>query len=83
MGIAIAHCDLVSIHASVMEATGHPLRPPGRQGVSIHASVMEATPAAPGHCRPPGCFDPRLRDGGDFPPFNSHCTCFQFRSTPP
>ena len=55
----------VSIHASAREAT-----PPCTSGrrvhqVSIHASAREATPTDFSCSTSPGCFNPRLRTGGD------------------
>ena len=56
----------VSIHASAREATfaAHQFFPD--VNVSIHASAREATLPLKPPRRPPACFNPRLRTGGDY-----------------
>ncbi len=77
------HNRAVSIHASAREATCHDLHGDRRDRVSIHASAREATCARWTCASWPGCFDPRLRAGGDGEAVRAYLTAKEFRSTPP
>ena len=55
----------VSIHASAREATSTEAHHAPRDLVSIHASAREATRRHRHRGHPHGCFNPRLRAGGD------------------
>ncbi len=73
----------VSIHASAREATLLSIISAVEGEVSIHASAREATRPAMSPHRYGGCFDPRLRAGGDPRPCRDMPWLRQFRSTPP
>ncbi len=57
---------VVSIHASVRDATTLPVSTVKAVGVSIHASVRDATFAVHRQCWPFPRFNPRIREGCDF-----------------
>ena len=62
----VADLVIVSIRASAREATFVSVSPGGAlQLVSIRASAREATARARGESAGTGCFNPRLRTGGD------------------
>ena len=56
----------VSIHASAKEATSLPADTSLEDLVSIHASAKEATAVRPAWSWITVCFNPRLREGGDW-----------------
>ena len=74
---------IVSIHASAREATGAVGNVDGGPHVSIHASAREATRSRHFPSLRPGCFNPRLRTGGDAPTLEEAKADAVFQSTPP
>ena len=62
--------SIVSIHASVKDATPSLCPRHLLPTVSIHASVKDATNGKPGCCNKTPCFNPRIREGCDGTRFN-------------